>query len=265
MFAHNSVCSCIRTIVVLACSVWCLPAAASDLLLTDLRTFPGELWQSRSGAPVERIHRREATANRAFPQAAMKLGRIAVGPDQKIYFASGLDGYVLHLLDGVNEVLSFEFPGQVRDLDSGGEEHTVYFSVVPTPQNGEPLADGKIYRRDLWDGQPSEIATVRQAQIGGNWWGTFAIRNGLVYIATLDNPSRIFKLTTAGPEQVFTANHFQIQSLTTTPDGNFYFTDGTGKVYRTTDFETVETALQADRPFTDVAVAVEPAAPTAGR
>jgi hypothetical protein len=250
-------------IVLAACGASCSGAAASDLLLTDGRAFPGELWQSRSGAREQRIHRREATANPAYPQAAMKVGQVAVGPDHKLYFASGLDGYVLHLLDGVNEVLSFEFPGQVRDLDSGNEEHTVYFSVVSTPQNGAPLADGKIYRRDLWAGQPNEVAAVRQADVGGNWWGAFAIQDGTVYIATLENPSRIFKLTTAGPEQVFPANRFKIQGLAAAPDGKFLFTDGTNTVYRTADFDTVETALQANRPFTDVAV--EPDAPSVGR
>jgi len=244
----------LRSIALVALVATCSLASAADLLLTDGRTFPGELWRSRGGAPSQRVHRREATANRAYPAAAMKLGQVAVGPDHKIYYASGLDGYVLHLLDGVNEILSFEYPGQVRDLDSGNEEHTVYFSVVPTPQNGEPLADGKIYRRDLWAGQPNEVVTVRQADIGGNWWGTFAIQNGTVYIATLENPSRIFKLTSAGPEQVFLGNGARIQGLTAEPDGTFLFTDGSDTVYRTSNFDTVEPAYHADRPFTDVAV-----------
>jgi hypothetical protein len=244
----------LTAIASLAIVATCSLVSAEELFLTDGRAFPGELWRSQSGAPAQRIHRREATANRAYPQAAMKLGQVAVGPDHKIYFASGLDGYVLHLLDGVNEILAFEYPGQVRDLDSGNEEHTVYFSVVPTPQNGAPLADGKIYRRDLWAGQPNEVATIRQADIGGNWWGTFAIQDGTVYVATLETPSRIFKLTTAGPEQVFAANRFKIQGLAAAPDGKFLFTDGSNNVYRTADFDTVEPAVQADRPLTDVAV-----------
>jgi hypothetical protein len=146
------------------------PAVAADLLLSDVGLFPGQLWHSTSGRAETLLFRREATANPAFPRAATKLAQVTVGADGKIYFASGLDGYVLHLLDRRNEVVSFEFPGQIRDLDGGGEEHTVYFSVVPTPQNGEPLADGKIYRRDLWAGEPSEFAVVRQSQVGGNWW-----------------------------------------------------------------------------------------------
>lgn len=228
-------------------------AAAEGLWFANGGTFPGELWRSANGVREERIHRREATANRAYPNAATKIGQVAIGPDDKVYFASGLDGYVLHLLDGRNEILSFEFPGQIRDLDSGNEEHTVYFSVVPTPQNNEPLADGKIYRRDIWAGQPSEVASVRQADVGGNWWGTFAIVDGMPYIATLDNPSRLFKLTSAGPEPVFVTNRAKIVGLAASPDGKFLFTDGSNKVFRTADFETVETVHDGGRPFTDVA------------
>jgi hypothetical protein len=229
-------------------------AAASDLLLVDGKVFPGQLWESREGQPERILFREQATPNRAYPNAVMKIGHVTTGPDGKIYFASGLDGYVLHLLDRKNEVVSFEYPGQVRDLDATQEEHTVYFSVVATPQNGAALADGKIYRRDLWAGQPSETFTVAQAQVGGNWWGTFAMQNGNTYIATLDNPSRIFRLSTSGPERVFAGNRYPIQGLTAAADGSFYFTDGTPAVYRTTDFDTVETVFRGSRPFGDAAI-----------
>lgn len=259
--------SILRNRLALRCYGWSLALCAlstlaarglaADLLITDNRVFPGHLYQSTEGGPDRLIFRREATANPAFPRAAMKLGHVTEGPDSKIYFASGLDGYVLHLLDDKNEVVSFEFAGQIRDLDAGGEEHTVYFSVVPTPQNGEPVADGKIYRRDLWAGQPSEVATIRQSQVGGNWWGTFAIHDGTIYLATLESPSRLFKLTTSGPEPVFVNNRARLTGLTITPEGDFYFADGGGSVYRTRDFETIDTALRSGRNVTDVAVQSE--------
>lgn len=233
-------------------------AAAADLMLTDGRAFPGQLWASRGGAAERSIHRREATANLAYPHAAMKIAQVSIGPDGKIYYVSGLDGYVMHLVDRRHEIHVFEFPGQIRDLDCGGEEHTVYFSVVPTPQNGEPLADGKIYRRDLWGSQPAEVATVRQAAIGGGWWGTFAIKDTSAYIATLEQPSRLFKLTSAGPEPVFTGNQFQIHGLTIAADGAFVFATNTGKVYRTVDFVTVEPLFEGGQHFTDVALEPTP-------
>jgi hypothetical protein len=227
---------------------------AADLYLTDNREFPGQLWVSRDGSAERSIFRSQPTANPAYPRAAMKIGPVAIGPDGKTFFASGLDGYVLHLLDGRNEVLSFEFAGQVRDVDCGNEEHTVYFSVVPTPQNGGPLADGKIYRRDLWAGQPSEVATVRQSEVGGNWWGTFAITDGVTYIATFETPSRVFKLSGAGPQPVSEQRTYKIHGLSAGRDGTFYFTDGTNTIYRTADFQFVQGVFRGGRSFTDVAV-----------
>jgi hypothetical protein len=254
MFAtHGFACRVYTLLAVVSCGMSYSTASAADLLLTDGRAFPGQLFESRGGAAERSFYRREATANPAFPRAAMKLAPVAIGPDRKIYFASGLDGYVQHLLDRTNEVVSFEFNGQIRDLDSGNEEHTVYFSVVPTPQNNEPLSDGKIYRRDIWQGQPSEVATIRQSDVGGNWWGSFTIKDGIVYITTLDSPSRIFKLTSAAPEVAFPANRFKISGLTTATDG-FYFADDSNTVYRTSDFENVEPVLKSDRKITDVAV-----------
>jgi outer membrane protein assembly factor BamB len=227
-------------------------ATAEDFYLADGNLFPGQLLLSGAGGVERLIHRREAVANRAYPKAAMKLAQVAVGPGGKIYFASGLDGYVMHLLDGRNEIASFEFDGQIRDLACADNDHTVYFSVVPTPQNGEPLADGKIYRRDLWAGQPSEVATIRQAEVGGNWWGTFAIRDGVYYLTTFENPSRIYKLASTTPELVAELP-FKINGLAASADGNFYFTDGSDKVYRTADFHSVETALRGEHQFTDAA------------
>jgi hypothetical protein len=120
------------------------------------------------------------------------------------------------------------------------------------------LADGKIYRRDLWQGQPSEVATVRQADVGGDWWGAFAVNGGETYIATLSTPSRLYKLTSGGAEPVFTNNQHRIEGFGADEDGHFVFTDGAGGVYRTGDFEQFETLIQGDRKFTDVAI--EPAA-----
>jgi hypothetical protein len=238
----------------LATTGLCATAQSADFVLSDNRAFPGQLWTSRGVAPERSLFRREATPNPAFPRAAMKIGPVSLGPDGKIYFASGLDGYVMHLLDGRNEVVSFEFDGQIRDIDCGGEPHTVYFSVVPTPQNGAPLADGTIYRRDLWAGQPSEVATVRQSQIAGNWWGTFAVSRGDFYIATFETPSRIFKLSTTGPERLFPENTFRIQALAVGNDGAFYFADGTDHVYRTTDFKQIDTIFSGTRNYTDFAI-----------
>src|SRR5262245_52775044 len=143
-------------------------AVAEDLFLTDGAEMPGKLYLSSNGNPVAPIHARMGRPDPAYPHAIMKLQQVAVSPDNKIFFCSGLDGSLMHLLDGRHEIQSFEFDAQIRDLACTGEDATVYFSVVPTPQNGAPLADGVIYRRNFGEGRPTVVATVRQAEVGGN-------------------------------------------------------------------------------------------------
>lgn len=238
---------------------WLLLAAggnvlAEDLYLAEGNVFPGRLQLSEGFTAERLIHNRATRPDPAYPRAVTKLAQVAVGPEGKIYFCSGLDGSLMHLLDGRNEIQACEFPGQIRDLACSGEEHTVYFSVVPTPQNGEPLADGKIYRRDFWDGRPTEVATIRQADIGGHWWGTFTISGGAIYLATLEPQSRLFKLTEGRPVQVFLDNTARIQGLAAGYDGSFFVATGGARVYRTADFQHFEPVLATSRNLTDVAL-----------
>ncbi len=204
------------TVLLLTAIAPARPASAEDVFSPPPASFWSDVVERGWHRAAHRASPRPQ-ANPAFPRAIMKLGQIAVAPEGKVYFASGLDGSIMHLLDNRHEIQVMEFDGQIRDLACSSEEHTIYFSVVPTPQNGEPLADGKIYRRDLWAGRPTEVATVRQADVGGNWWGTFTIRAGVVYLATLDGPSRLYKLNGNTLERVFEQNVSAVKSLTAAP------------------------------------------------
>ena len=225
-----------------------------DLFLTDGSELPGRVWLSASGSPVSAIHARLGRPDPAYPHAIMKLQQVAVSPDNKLFFCSGLDGYVMHVLDGRNEIQLFEFEGQVRDLACTGEDATIYFSVVPTPQNGAPLADGVIFRRNLGEGRPTVVATIRQAEVGGNWWGTFTIRNGEMFIATLGSSSRVFQVAGDRVTPAFDTRGARISGLSSGADGAFYFVTADNKVYRTTDFTSLGTVLSTPRRLTDVAV-----------
>lgn len=230
------------------------PIGAQELFLTDAGEFPGKLLVSRDGAPERQVHRRADRADPAFPRAIMKLAQTAIDVEGKHYYVSGLDGSVMHLLDGRHEIQVFEFPGQIRDLACTHEPHVIYFSVVPTPQNGEQLADGKIYRRDLWAGAPTEVAVVRQADVGGNWWGMFAVKGDDIYLATHDQRSRLFKLTGGALAPVFADNTFKLSGFCGDLSGGFYVATGTDKISRTTDFRTFEPVLRAGRNLTDVSL-----------
>lgn len=220
----------------------------AEYWLADRQAFPGGVWHVNAAGRGELSHRRQAKADPAYPNAIMKTAQVAAAPDGAFYFVSGLDGCVIGLIDnGQHEVLAFEVDGQIRDIACGGEEHVVYYSVVPTPQNGEPLADGKIYRRDLWAGQPAEVATIRQADVGGNWWGTFCVRDGVITLVTTDYadqqaPSRLFKLTSGAPEPIPTTGNRRILGIDADANG-YLIADGTQAVVRTVDFTSYTPAL----------------------
>ena len=236
---------------------------ATELFLAEAGALPGKLWRSGASTDVDVIHRRAARPDAAFPHAIMQLNQNAVGAEGAHYYCSGLDGCLMHLLNGRNEIMLFEYPGQIRDLATTGEEHTVYFSTAATPQNGEPLADGQILRRDMWEGQPSVFATVHQSDVGHNWWGTFALQDDAIYLATLDSPSRLFRMVPGeAPQQVFTENTHAIRGLAADPQGGFYFTTTSGDAYHTDDFQTVTPILHGERHWSDVAAQPVVAAPT---
>jgi hypothetical protein len=231
-------------------------ASGAELWLASQQAFPGKIWQLDGSGTPQLSHQRNPTADAAFPTAVMKVGQVAAAPDEAFYFCSGLDGNVLSLLSGRHEVLSFEFAGQIRDLSCGNEEHAVYFSVVPTPQNGAPLADGKIYRRDIWQGAPTEVATIRQTDVGGAWWGAFTVRDGVITLVTTEPTSKLYRLTGSSPEPVFTNNTRRIVGIEA-EDGHYLVVDGDGQVLKTADFTNFEPVYQGTVRATDVTARIE--------
>ncbi len=229
-------------------------AIADDLWLAASSEFPGRLRLSEGGTVPRVVFSRSDRPNPAYPRAEMRVSQIAVAADDSVYYCSGLDGSLMHLLDGRHEIQVAEIDGQIRDLACTGEAHTVYYSVVPTPQNGQPLADGIIYRRDLWSGSPEVVARIRQADVGGNWWGCFTIRDGEIYLATLGQPSQIFVWSGGSLHPAYPGNTNSITGLAVSPDNNFIFTNSGGEVWETSDFVRTNSVLRSGLPLQDVAV-----------
>jgi hypothetical protein len=188
----------------------------------------------------------------------MKIAHVAVGPDGAVYYCSGLDGSLMHLLNGRHEIQSVEVAGQIRDLACTGEEHTVYYSVVATPQDGASLSDGYIYRRDFWAGSAELVAEIRQADVGGNWWGNFAIRDGEIYLISHDRPSRIHIWSGGSVRPAHLDNRYSITGLSVAANGHFVFTDGSGQVWETENFVHAQQVLQTTLELGDVAVRAAP-------
>jgi hypothetical protein len=242
-------------LLAVALIVGAVPLRADDLWLAAAGQYPGTVWRAGGGVGEQLVYQRLDRADRAYANGIMKLAQVAVDVEGKLYYCSGLDGYVMHLMDGRNEIAALpEIDGQVRDVACSHEPHTIYYSVVPTPQNNAPLADGVIYRRDFWEGAPSVVATVRQNDIGGNWWGTFTIHDGVVYLATTESDSRVLSLSGGVYNPLATLSGRRVSGLSAAGGGRFYLTTGDGNVEQTADFVTFEPVHRASRGIGDVAV-----------
>lgn len=227
-------------------------AFGQDLYLADAAHFPGVLWLSREGRPERVVHRRDVKPLASAPGMIPRLAQVCVLPGGKQFFCSGLDGYVFHNLNG-HEVVSGDHKQQVRDLAPGDDDHTYYFSVVSTPQNGEPLAEGRIYRHDLYDGGPRLVATVKQEIVGNDWWGTFARKGEDFYVVTLRSPVRIYRLNGADAELKWESAERRVTALTFDGDGQPVIASGGTDIIRLRDFTDAQVLLRAERNMTEVA------------
>ncbi len=249
---------CLVALLVSCLSTW---SFGEDLWLAADGEFPGRLRFSQSGSEPRVLYTRASRPDPAYPNAIMKTGQIAVTTDGEVYYCSGLDGSLMHLLNGRHEIQAVEVSGQVRDLACTSEPHTLYYSIVPTPINNQPLSDGLIARRDFWQGSPDQVAVIRQADIGGNWWGIFTIKDGDIYLATMDFPSRIFRWSGGALTRVFPDNQHVIKSLSVSANNRFLFADGNGAVWETTNFSDANRILQTSIPLRDIASAASPISP----
>lgn len=166
------------------------------------------------------------------------------------YEVSGRDGRIIRH-DGELQTVVFESPGRIHDIVCTGESKVVYVAAVPMSLEGG-VQDGGIYRIDLRTRRSTLVMAVRQSEVGGQWWGTFTIRDGAFVIATNDSPSRLFKLTAEKPLPIHAGNRFSISGMTTDELGHLLFTTGESKLYRTADFTSVESLAELDEPIGDV-------------
>lgn len=213
---------------------------AQQAMLADSALKAGSIWQADGSAAELVVHQRSGSVEPAFPEAEKNIAQLAISSDEKIYFCSGLDGYVIHLINGKHEVAAFApVKGQIRDLACTGEKHTIYYSVVETPVNKQNLSDGQIFRRDIEEGKETLVATIRQADVGGNWWGVFTIHEGSIYLATSETDSRILKWTKGAISEVALLKGYKIEGLTVAPDTSFQFVCGNKNIYCTADFKEI--------------------------
>lgn len=146
---------------------------------TEFGPWPGEIKLATRG-PEPRLHyRRPTTISPNDGRAWSRLCTLTCAePGGPIYFASGLDSRIYQLVHG-RERLVFDAAGlakpapQIRCVRMVPGNPYLYFTTVPTPQDGAPLSNGTIYALNLERGQVDFSIPVAQADVGRDWWGAF--------------------------------------------------------------------------------------------
>jgi hypothetical protein len=162
----------------LACS-----RAQAELAYAEYGPWPGEIKIASPRAEPRLLYRRPLTLTpddgRGFP----RLCTLTSSEAGAIFFASGLDSRIYQLAGG-RERLLFDAgdvekrPPQIRTVRSVPGNPYLYFSVVPTPQNSDPLSDGTIYALNLRSKQIDYSIPVAQTTVGHDWWGAFLPETG---------------------------------------------------------------------------------------
>jgi hypothetical protein len=229
-------------------------ASAEDLLLTMAKSWPGALLISEGGTWPREIYR-HVEGSRYLRAVVPRITAVAYGQSEGTFVCSGLDGSILKL-DGSRPRLLYEHNGQVRDLAIEDGEGRVYYSVLPTPKGGESAGDTEIWHYNLRSRRASRFAVITQRAVGGDFWGTFSIRGGVLYAGTLAPEGRIYRIFPGGrTELALESGRGPITGLTFAPAGELFFTTDSTKVFRTSDFRTSELVLEDPAAqFTDVAV-----------
>lgn len=153
--------------------------ARAEWAFAEFSPWPGEIKLAARGPEPRLYYRRPTTLSpndgRAWPRLCTLTCAEPGGP---IYFASGLDSRIYQLGHGrerlVFDAAGLEKPGpQIRFVRMNRGNSYLYFSVVPTPQDGAPLSDGTIYALNLERKQVDFSIPVAQTDVGRDWWGAF--------------------------------------------------------------------------------------------
>lgn len=221
-------------------------ATAQNFLVVDQNAWPGKFVSIR-GASSSIYWQRGAVNDSLVP----KIRSLTPLPDGSIAFVSGLDRSILALrTNGEIELHQGGYLARQVRTDSNGD---LYWSGLETPQENNPLPDGFIYRRKASTGQVETLLTFSQELVRRDWWGSFDVRNGQVYVATLKSPSTIYRLENSIPKPIATIAS-NISSFRLESDNSVVAADGAGGIFRVPDLqqpERIEFVVHREFPIAD--------------
>ena len=221
----------------------------------DHRAMPGIVMSSDGSNAPREVFRRASNITNGASDSVPKIGCVAPGKMLgQVFFASGLDRYIFRA-DGGRQVLAHTHSAQVRDLAFGDNPDLLYYSVVPTPQNGEPVPNGEIFSYHVKTKEQKLVWQINQADLPAAWWGAFAARGNRFYLATFDPPTQILEWSSDGAKPVLQANGLSAIGLDIAENGDFYLAASDGKVYLVRAGEEPQVAFESPgRKLSDVAI-----------
>lgn len=208
-----------------------LSAHGQTFLAVDQDAWPGKIVSfSRAGGESLYWQRGPAINDHVVP----KIQSLTTLRDGTIAFCSGLDRSV-QTIDRAGREYELHYGGSlVRQLrtDTNGD---LFWSGLETPIDRNPLPDGFILCRRSGTGTVETLLTFSQGLVGQDWWGSFDVRQGQIWVATLNSPSRIYVIENSIPRLMSTlpisVSSFRFESAT-----SLLAVDRNGRLYRFADF-----------------------------
>jgi hypothetical protein len=220
------------------------PARAEDFYFVEGSAFPGVMLR-QEGNDLREVHRRPSAPRPAALNPVPKIASLTFGAEGTVYFCSGLDGCIF-AKNGDGERLFHEDEGQIRHVAFNPIDGCLWYSIVNTPVDSAPLADGVLRARNLVSGQVVREIPVRQREVGNDWWGQFTFHSQKLYVATLGrsgSPATIFDVRSEGPVEVFRVPTGTINGMAVAINGDMLLATGGAEVIRLREFRDASVAF----------------------
>lgn len=221
-------------------------AVGEEFVLADGRAWPGRIFTANGRAESVLNVRPGGLPQELIP----RVQSLTTLPDGRIIFCSGLDRSLVELLPRGERV--FQQGGYLARQVRTDRDGTLYWSGLETPINGNPLPDGFIYKLNA-RGQAETVMTFSQGDVGRDWWGSFDVVEGRVFVGTNRGRTSIYDVSVSPVQPVCTlpiaATAFRFGR-----DDSIYACDGSGNLYRFSDranTDRYETVLRGVTPFVD--------------
>jgi len=200
------------------------PASADDYLLADGPAWPGRVLATNGREPSLLFERSRHLPNDLVP----RVRSLTTLRDGRLVFCSGVDRTIMEWTPRGERVLHHGgyLARQVR-TDGAGD---LYWSSLETPQDGNPLPDGFITKMELATGEVRRLMTFSQNDVNRDWWGTFDVHDGRIFVASLHQPSGIYELDNSIPRRI-AALPISAVAIRFSEAGRLLACDGQGKLY----------------------------------